>query len=381
MNARQYEVIVVGIGGMGSATTYQLAKQGIKVLGLEKFGVAHDLGSSHGLTRIFRFAQYKNPRYVPLMHQAYDLWKTLEEEAEESLIHITGSIDAGHPESDIVRGSKQSCDENGLPYEVLTSAELTARFPGYRLPEDTLAVFQPDGGALLPERCIEQQIKLARRYGAEIHVHEPVIRWDADGEGVKVITEADTYYCDRLIITSGAWSSQLIPQLSGTMEIERQVTGWFEPYRPELFQPERFPVLNWVYDDKPYYAIPAFGTAGFKFGLNHHLKEIVDPETMKRDCSDADERVLRPPVEQFFPDAAGQTLALKTCLYSNSVDKDFIVDSHPEYDRVLFAAGFSGHGFKFCSRIGEILAQMAVGTPVSFDLDLFKLERLHAYSR
>ena len=380
MIAQQYEVIVVGVGGMGSAAIYHLAKRGVKVLGLERFGVAHDRGSSHGLTRIFRFAQFKDPRYVPLMYEAYDLWKTLDEEAEASLIQITGSIDAGEPDSDIVRGSRQSCDVSGLPYEVLTSTELSARFPGYQLPEETLAIFQPDGGILLPERCIREQIKLANRYGAEVHFHEPVIRWEVDGEGVKVTTESGIYYGDRLIITAGAWSSQLIPQLSESIAIERQVSAWFEPHRPELFQPELFPVLNWVHGDKPYYAIPAFGDSGFKFGLNHHLKEIVDPETVNRDCCDKDEQILRQPVEQFFPDAAGKTLDLKACLYSNSLDEHFIVDSHPQHDLIVFAAGFSGHGFKFCSRIGEILAQMVLGEPVAFDVNLFKLNRFHAHS-
>jgi sarcosine oxidase len=371
-----YDVIVVGIGGMGSATVYQLARRGLKVLGLERYSIPNQMGSSHGMTRIMRLAYYQNPAYVPLVRRAYDLWRSLQDETGEQILYVTGSIDAGPKGSRIVEGSRKSCELNGLPYEILTSSELTARFPGYRLPPEILAVLQPDGGFLLPERCIVSHVTMAQAHGACIHAHEQVLNWKPSGNGVQVTTDRATYFADRLVITSGAWSSKLIDGLSKVIVPERQVMVWFQPRRPELFTPERFPVFNLMVEEGHYYGCPIFGVPGFKFGRSHHLSEKVDPDTINRECNLHDEQVIRKYAELFFPEGAGPTMALATCMYANTADENFIIDIYPDYPQVSFAAGFSGHGFKFCSLVGEIMADLIEYGETHHDIQMFRSERL-----
>src|SRR5947209_4084225 len=174
----RYDVIVAGVGGMGSATAYHLARRGRKVLGLERYDVPHEMGSSHGITRIIRLAYYEHPSYVPLLRRAYELWRDLQQQAGEQLLFLTGSLDAGPAGSEVFEGSRASCEAHGLAHEVLTGTELNRRFPGYRLPAETRAVFQPEGGFLTPERCIVAHVRLAQAAGAEIHAREPVLDWE-----------------------------------------------------------------------------------------------------------------------------------------------------------------------------------------------------------
>ncbi|MGH8940782.1 MAG: FAD-dependent oxidoreductase, partial [Actinomycetes bacterium] len=175
---QRYDVIVVGVGGAGSAAAYHLARRGKRVLGLERFGIPHGMGSSHGHTRIIRLAYYEDPSYVQLLRRAYELWRALQSRAGEQLLHITGSVDAGPASSWVFKGSLQSCLTHDLPHEVLTSAELSRRFPAYQLPYDTMAVLQPDGGYLVPERCIVAYVQAAQAEGAEIHGCEAVLGWE-----------------------------------------------------------------------------------------------------------------------------------------------------------------------------------------------------------
>ena len=376
MAARTFDAIVVGVGGMGSAALYHLAARRQLVLGLERFDIPHDYGSSHGLTRIIRLAYYEHPSYVPLLKRSYELWRGLQDEAGERLLHITGSIDAGPAEGALFRGSRESCELHGLPYEVLDGAALHRTFPGYRLLEETMAVFQPEGGFLLPERCIVSHVFGALARGAEVRAREAVVEWEASpGGGVRVRTERGVYEAGTLVITAGPWASRLLPELVRLAVPERQVLAWLQPHRPELFTPERFPVFNLAVDEGRYYGFPVFSVPGFKFGKYHHLDEQVDPDTVDRTCSPRDEAVLRSFAEKYFPDGAGPTMALKTCMFTNSPDEHFIIDRHPAHAGVTLAAGFSGHGFKFCSVVGEILADLALASRTGHDISLFRLAR------
>ncbi|MEW5960992.1 MAG: N-methyl-L-tryptophan oxidase, partial [Chloroflexota bacterium] len=237
---KRYNVIVLGVGGMGSATAYYLARRGQRVLGLERYDIPHDLGSSHGYTRIIRLAYYEDPSYVMLLHRAYELWAELEQVSGEHLLHLTGSIDAGPADSWVFKGSLQSCVEHGLPHEVLTGAELTGRFPGYRLPHELLALYQPRGGFLTPERCIVAYVQAALALGADIHGREQVLEWQPRGDGVRVHTGRGVYEADRLVITAGAWESTQLGFLQGLAVPERQVLACFQPRRPEYFTPANF---------------------------------------------------------------------------------------------------------------------------------------------
>ena len=372
---QRYDAIVIGLGGMGSATLHQLAQRGKRVLGIEQFGIAHDMGSSHGITRIIRLAYHEHPSYVPLMRRAYELWRNLESSSDEQILHITGSIDAGPPDSSNFTGSLLSCEEHDLPHEVLTSAELTRRFPGYRLPSETMAVFQGEGGFLLPERCIALFVEHAQALGAEVLTEERTLDWQPTANGVRVRTVRGEYDADTLIISAGAWASKLVPGLSAAAIPERQVLAWFETLRPEHFAPDVFPVFNLVVDEGLYYGFPEFGVPGFKLGKYHHLFEDVDPDSIDREPNTEDVAVLRNFTEKHFPGAAGATLSTKVCMFTNSPDEHFIVDRLPDCPQVVVAAGFSGHGFKFASIIGEILADLAVDVKTNHDIGMFRLAR------
>jgi sarcosine oxidase len=370
-----YDVIVIGIGGMGSACAYQLAQRGLSVLGLEQFNIAHDKGSSHGVTRIIRLAYYENPAYVPLMHRAYSLWNRLEQEAKTKLFYNTGSIDAGPEDSQVFASSLESCRIHKLPHRVLTSAELTEAFPGYHLPLYTMAVFQPQGGFLTPERCIEAYTAAAQAHGAAIRTGERVLDWEPSTNGVRVRTDRSAYEANKLVLTAGAWIGKLFPKLAPHAIPERQVLIWTAIKRPELFTPERFPVFNLKVDEGRFYGFPQFGIPGFKYGMWHHRNQIVDPDTVDRETHPEDESLLRALVERYFPDAAGATLAMKVCMFTNTPDEDFILDSHPDYPQVVVGSACSGHGFKFCSVIGEILADLVQTGSTQHEIGFLRLKR------
>jgi sarcosine oxidase len=372
---RSHDVIVIGLGAMGSAALFHLARRGRRVLGLEQFDVPHDRGSSHGLTRIIRLAYYEHPSYVPLLRRAYELWHELERLAGVTLLQTTGSIDAGPPGSAVVEGSLRSCDLHDLPHEVLTSAELTARFPGYRLPRETVAVLQPQGGFLLPELCISHHLIAAQASGAEVHGQERVVEWEPTPRGVVVTTEHGEYEADKLIVSAGAWIGKLVPQLRDLAVPERQVLAWMQPLRAESFQPERFPVFNLVVDEGRYYGFPVVDILGFKVGRYHHRQEVVDPDTLDRDCHPEDERLLRSFTERYFPDAAGPTTAMQTCMFTNTPDEHFVLDLLPAHPQVIVASPCSGHGFKFASVVGEILADLAISGTTTHDIELHRLAR------
>ncbi len=376
MLAARYDAIVLGVGGMGSSTLYQLARRGHRVLGLERYDVPHAMGSSHGQTRIIRLAYYEDPSYVMLLQRSYELWRQIEGRAGERLLHITGSIDAGPPDSWVFKGSLRSCLEHDLPHEVLTSKELTRRYPGYRLPRETLAVLQPQGGFLLPERCVVAYVNAALAEGAEVHGRERVLEWHPAGDGVRVITDRAVYEADRLVVTAGAWSAELLPFLDGLAVPERQVLAWLQPQRPELFTPDRLPVFNLLVDEGRFYGFPVHGIPGFKFGKYHHFQEAGDPDLLELEPRPDDEQILREFAARYFPDGAGPTMSLVGCMFTNSPDNHFIIDTHPDHPQVSFASPCSGHGFKFASVIGEVMADLAERGATRHNIELFRLDRL-----
>ena len=239
-----YDVIVLGIGAMGSAAAYHLARRGLRVLGLERFNIPHSLGSSHGITRIIRLAYFEHPSYVPLLRRAYELWRDLENQYGHRLLHITGSIDAGAPGSRVIEGSVAACQVHSLPHEVLTGPQLGRRFPGYSLPPTLMAVLQPDGGFLLPELCISAHVMLASAHGAEIHAREQVLDWQPTSAGVRVRTDVATYEAGQLVISAGAWVAGLVPQLKQLAVPERQVLGWFQPLASRMVYTRDIPRLQ-----------------------------------------------------------------------------------------------------------------------------------------
>jgi sarcosine oxidase len=370
-----YDVIVLGLGGMGSATLFHLARRGLRVLGLERFDLVHEHGSSHGLTRIIRLAYWEHPAYVSLLRRAYQLWRELEDRSAERLLHITGSVDAGPAGGPVFEGALKSSEMHGLPHEVMDGGELHRRFPGYRLPREMRCLYQPEGGFLLPERCNVAHVALAQSHGAEAHCREPVVEWGATHDRVWVRTARGRYEAGRLVVCAGPWASKLVPELAGLAVPERQVLAWLQPARPEYFRPDAFPVFNLEVEEGRYYGFPSFLVPGFKFGKYHHRGEVVDPEAPRREPQPEDEELLRAFARRYFPDGAGPTMMLKACLFTNSPDRHFILDRHPDHPEVVIAAGFSGHGYKFCSVIGEIMADLAQEGRTRRDIEFFRLKR------
>ncbi|HUB29248.1 MAG TPA: N-methyl-L-tryptophan oxidase [Terracidiphilus sp.] len=370
----QDKVIVVGLGAMGSAVTYHLARRGYRVLGLDQFDVPHDKGSSHGITRIIRLAYFEHPSYVPLLLRAYQLWRQLEHDLGSQLLWITGSLDIGA----VCEDSRRSCELHSLPHEILTAAEIARRFPAYQLPSDLMGLLQPEGGFLAPEACISAHLRLAGALGAELHGREPVLEWEETKNTIHVRTSRDTYEADFLVVTAGAWVSKLVPALSAITKPERQVLAWLQPKTPGLFQPSNFPVFNLRLNEGHFYGFPEFGVPGFKFGRYHHRHENVDPDTMKREADSEDERLLRDFAMRYFPEGAGPTLALHTCLFTNTPDEHFLLDFHPESRRVVIGSPCSGHGFKFSSVVGEVLADLVEHGDTHLDISMHRFQRFAA---
>lgn len=376
-----YDVIVIGVGAMGSATLHHLAARGRRVLGLERFDVPHSMGSSHGINRIIRMAYFEHPSYVPLLRRSYELWRMLEETAGERLLVITGGIDAAPEGHRVFTGSLESCLVHGLEHEVLTGEEVNRRWPGYRLPHDHMAVFQPDGGYVMSERAIVAHVTAGQALGAEVHGREQVTGWQPEGDRVLVVTDRGRYQADRLVVTAGAWSTGLLDFLAGLAVPERQVLGWFQPRSLGLYAPEAFPIFNLEVEEGHFYGFPVETIPGFKIGLYHHRHQVVDPDTMDREPDRVDEELLREAVNRYFPQASGPTLTLKTCLFTNTPDEHFVLDLHPDLPEVVVGAGFSGHGFKFASVVGEILADLAIDGQTSHDISLLRFARLAAHER
>ncbi|MCY3657013.1 MAG: N-methyl-L-tryptophan oxidase [Chloroflexi bacterium] len=370
-----YDVIVVGVGGMGSATVYELASRGLRVLGLERFDIPHDMGSSHGVHRIIRMAYFEDPSYVPLLRRAYERWRELEETCGEQLLYITGGVDAGPEDGEVFAGSLQSCVEHDLPHEVLSSEELGRRFPGVRIPPASMAVYQPDGGFVLAERSIVAHVVGAMERGADVRAREPVLEWSSDGDLVRVETARGSYEAGALVVTGGAWAGPLLPSLHHLVVPERQVLGWFQPSNPPIFDPDHFPVVIGDFDEGLYYALPVFGIPGLKVGRYHHQDETTTADGLRRECDDEDEALLRNGLGRYLPEADGPVMSMKACMFTNTPDGHFIIDALPDAPNVFVAAGFSGHGYKFCGVIGEIMADLAMRGETPHDISLFRLNR------
>ena len=376
--SNSFDVIVIGVGSMGSATCYYLSKQGYKVLGLEQFDITHEFGSHTGQSRIIRKAYFEHPDYVPLMERAYKNWKQFEDETGEQLYFKTGLLYAGNSNNEIIKGVKLAASLYNIELEQLNKKDAASRFPPFNFPNSFEVLIEPDAGFLPPERSIRLYAEKAKRNGAEIHSHEKVIEWKKEGTGLIVKTDKNIYKSNKLIITAGAWAGKMIPGLSDKIKVTRQFVAWIKPKNEPRVSLNNFPCWMIADEDKHgcYYGFPLLNTE--KFGepaglkLAHHYPwDITDPDKVNRETTGNDIENIKYCLNKYLPGIVDSILSTKICLYANSPDENFIIDKLPGFEEnVSIACGFSGHGFKFASVVGEILADLAMeGTtalPIGF---------------
>jgi sarcosine oxidase len=367
-----YDSIVVGLGAMGSAAAWQLARRGQRVLGLDLYHPGHAYGSSHGHTRIIRKVYFEDPAYVPLLERAYELWTELSRVAGEPLVRQTGLLMLGPPDAPVTSGALRSAREHGLPHELLTAGEVRRRWPAFAPGPDLAAVWEPQAGLLVPERCVLAQISAAARAGADLRHGEPVRSWREEGSRVVVDTARGRYEAGCLVVTAGPWAPQLLEDAGLPLTPTRQVVCWFEPASREqaaLLTPDRCPPWVCELDGTTVYGIPDVDGRGVKAGI-HEPGEACTPETARREVAREEVETVRRFLGRILPGATGRLVEAGTCLYTMTPDGHFVIGRPPAHPRVLYAAGFSGHGFKFAPVIGEILAELAVehGTrhPIGF---------------
>ena len=379
MASKSFDTIILGLGGMGSAAAFHLSKRGRRVLGIDQYTSAHSQGSSHGASRIIRQAYYENPAYVPLVQRAYELWVQLERDSGRDLLELTGGLMIGPPGSAVVEGTLASAIEHNLPYQTLDAQELKRRYPLFNPRPDDTAVYELRAGFLRPELCVRAHLEQAATHGADLHFEEVIEEWRAGSSGgVEVTTDRATYVAERLIVAPGAWAAALLPGLQVQFDVRRHVMCWFDPPAGiEPFRPDNFPVYLWEVDPQDvFYGFPATdGPAGGVKVAMHSGGDPCTASSIKREISDGDVQELRTHLASFIPPLNGPLLHAATCMYTLTPDEHFVVSLHPDHQQVAIAAGFSGHGFKFTSIVGEILADLATTGRTRHDIALFSPDR------
>lgn len=377
------DVVVVGLGVMGTATALALAQRGQRVVGVERFSIGHDHGSSHGDTRIIRLGYFEHPSYVPLLRSAYGLWRELESETGQQLLRVTGIAEIGPPDSEIVKGTLRAAQQYNLPHTVLDARQAMQHFPAFLLPRDYVAVLQPDGGYVFAERAVFAFAELAKGAGADLRTGEAVIDIVPRSDGVVIKTDKGLIDAGTVVVTPGAWFSSLmdrfLPAFRQPLKVQRQVLAWFEPVDPTLFMPAKFPVFLLASKYGIHYGIPPHDIAPYKgllkIAKHDHERPHIAPDGYDRTITPEDEEAIRVALEKYLPAANGRLVAAKTCLYTTTADKHFLIDQVPGFPQVVFASACSGHGFKFAPLIGEALADLVL---INKKIPQFGLARLLA---
>ncbi|WP_181776514.1 N-methyl-L-tryptophan oxidase [Amycolatopsis pittospori] len=373
-----YDVIVIGLGGMGSAAAYRLARRGQRVLGIDQFAPVHNLGSSHGGSRVTRQSYFEDPAYVPLLLRAHELWDGIERDSGRKIFTRCGGIMLGTPDSRTVSGSLLSAREWDLPHELLDAPEIRRRFPTMNPDDDEIALYEENAGFVVPEGSVAAHLQLAARAGAELRHEEKVLSWQQTSTGVRVGTSQNFYTAGRLVICPGAWAPALLAELGIEFTIERQVQYWFAPSGgAEPFHAERHPIYVWEGENgRQFYGFPSHDDAGSVKVAFFRGGETCTPETIDRTVHAEEIDEMSEFVGRKMPALPGGFLRAATCMYTNTPDEHFVIARHPAYERVVVACGFSGHGFKFVPVVGEVLADLVVDGATAHPIALFDPARL-----
>jgi sarcosine oxidase len=368
---------------MGAAACYWLAKKGYTVLGIEQFDITHEFGSHAGQSRIIRKAYFEHPDYVPLLQRAYENWKNLEKEIGTQVYYQTGLVYFGKPDNEMLSGVKRSATLYDISLDTFSESAAKERFPQFSLPDSFETLFEPDAGFVTPEKAIRFYASQAIKNGAAIHTNEKVIAWRKEGDSIVVTTDKNSYRCAKLIISAGAWSGKMIPAIVEKIKVTRQFVAWVQPKKEEKFLLNNFPCWMIADDNKPgcYYGFPVLpkDTFGEPVGLKiawHHSGIVADADNVNRQTTEEDMDHIMYLLNNYLPGVFESLVAAKTCLYSNTPDENFIIDKLPGFeDHVVIACGFSGHGLKFASVVGEILADLAIDGVTKQPVDFLSAKR------
>jgi len=371
-----FDIMVAGLGANGSSALYHLAKTDQRIIGIDKFTPPHTHGSSHGESRIIRQAYYEDPIYVPLLKKAYKCWSELEQASNKKLFLRTGGLMLGPAHAEVVAGSKLSADSHHIPYEYLDAPGIRQRFPAFHATGDTVGILEKEAGILYPEACIETFLQQAAEKGAAIHYNESIQHIDPKPGGIRVNTTSNTYSVKKLILSIGAWTSRLVPDLNLPLSVHRQTLHWFTNAKTthrESYTPDHMPIYSWEYaPDKMFYGFPDIGT-GIKIA-RHHGGYPIDPDNLEQKVTNEEIQEVADLARTYLGiDPVYQRSAV--CMYTNTPDGHFIIDHHPQHKNIVIASPCSGHGFKFSSLTGRLLSDMALDKDPGFDLSPFSIEQ------
>lgn len=350
-----FDVIVIGLGGFGSASLYSLAKRGARVLGIEQFGLGHDRGSSHGETRIIRRAYFEHPDYVPLLDHTYQLWRELERESSCDLMDLCGLVLSGPADGEAVPGVLLARELHGVNIETLQHTDAAARFPQIRFPKHHTILAEPDAGYLKVDDCVRTHCDQATKHGAVIKVNEPVVSWRAEHGSVVVRTETGSYSAGKLVIAGGAWSGQLLSGVRLELRIVQKSVFWFQ-----MKLSSSWPVFYFEDGPKSFYGLPGLDGSTIKIAEHSGGEVIKDPRLASREGRLAELDAVRRFASSSLSNLEAEPIRQGRCIYTLSPDGHFVVDRHPQHTNVFLAAGFSGHGFKFTPVIGNAIADLAL---------------------
>lgn len=373
MNA--YDCIVVGTGGVGSAALFHLARRGLRCLGLDQFGAAHALGSSHGATRMIRQAYFEHADYVPLLRRAYPMWEELSRLRATQLYFETGLVEIGLRDGHVVPSILKTAQQHGLEVEELTSFQLETRWPGFVVPGELRAVYERRAGYLLVEECVRAHLELAVAHGAVLQTHHKVLGWRAEGSGVLVETESGNFSSGALIITCGSWASRMLTDLKLPLHVRKKPLHWFAGQGSDYDARSGCPCFFYELPEGMFYGIPSIDSQGVKVARHSGGTPVDDPTHVNRDVDLEERASVERFVAEYLPRLSPQPTAHTVCMYTMSPDEHFIVDRHPTHEQVAFCAGLSGHGFKFAGVLGEALADLATRGATEAEIGFLSLNR------
>jgi sarcosine oxidase len=372
-----YDVAVIGLGAMGAAAIHTLARRGVRAIGFDRFEPAHHRGSSFGESRVIRLAYFEHPDYVPLLRRAYAAWRELEAATGERVLSVTGIVEAGAPGAPLVENSLQSARLHGLDHAVLTPRQVNDRFPAFDIPAGWSCLFQPDAGALFPEKAIRLFVAGAAALGAEVRCDTEVreVR-PVDGRVAVRLADGETVEAGAAIVSAGAWIGDLVPALGRRLRLTRQPLLWFEPRDRALTQPDRMPIFFLQPPGELVYGLPDLVGSGVKAASHLDGGALASADEPRRDVSAEEAAQVRGVLQRYVPAAAGPVRQTSLCIYTRTADEHFVLGPHPEAPQIVLASPCSGHGFKFASVVGEALADLAVKGDTALPIGLFDPRRV-----